>query len=125
MVPPKVALLDYVGTTKGRTAIGLLHKFCHLKEKPYWGNLFWSRGYCVDTGGLDSEMIPKYVKYQQDKERRTEQNQKKLFLFQHGTTRPCLLRRQGRLLPFRGYFKAGPFEVGYLRAPDMTQTPTF
>ena len=28
-----------------------------LREKPYWGNHFWSKGYCVDTVGLDSEMI--------------------------------------------------------------------
>ncbi|MCF8070567.1 MAG: transposase, partial [Desulfobacterales bacterium] len=31
------------------------------KNKPYWGNKFWSRGYCVDTVGLDSDMIRKYI----------------------------------------------------------------
>jgi REP element-mobilizing transposase RayT len=30
-------------------------------------NHFWSTGYCVDTVGMDSEMIRKYVKFQ-DKE---------------------------------------------------------
>jgi len=50
-----------------------------LREKPYWGNHFWSKGYCVDTVGLDSEMIRKYVKYQEAKERREEQVQQKLF----------------------------------------------
>jgi len=79
MVPPKVALSDYGGTIKGRTAIRVVNTFRHLKEKPYWGNHFWSRGYCVDTVGLDSEMIRKYVKYREAKERRAEQNQKKLF----------------------------------------------
>ncbi|WP_459939531.1 transposase [Desulfonatronum parangueonense] len=24
-------------------------------KKPYWGNHFWARGYCVDTVGLDSD----------------------------------------------------------------------
>jgi putative transposase len=33
----------------------------------------------VDTVGLDSEMIRKYVKYQEAKERREEQAQGKLF----------------------------------------------
>ena len=33
----------------------------------------------MDTVGLDSEMIRKYVKYQEAKERREEQVQKKLF----------------------------------------------
>src|SRR5512136_692656 len=79
MIPPKTAVSDYVGTVKGRTAIGVLNKFRRLKEKPYWGNHFWSRGYCADTVGLDSEMIRKYVKYQEVKERREEETQRKLF----------------------------------------------
>ena len=78
MVPPKISISDYVGTVKGRTAIRILNKYKKLKQKPYWGNHFWSRGYCVDTVGLDSEMIRKYVKYQEDKERK-EEEQGKLF----------------------------------------------
>ncbi|MBL0702331.1 MAG: transposase [Desulfosarcina sp.] len=31
------------------------------------GNHFWSIGYCVDTVGMDTEMIRKYVKYQDNK----------------------------------------------------------
>ncbi len=69
MVPPKISISDYVGTVKGRTAIIIRNKFRHLKEKPYWGNHFWTKGYCVDTIGLDSEMIRKYVKYQDDKDK--------------------------------------------------------
>ena len=72
LVPPKVAISGYVGTLKGRTAIRVFNKFRKLKEKPYWGNHFWSRGYCVDTVGLDSEMVRKYIKYQEDKERQSE-----------------------------------------------------
>ena len=78
MVPPKISISDYVGTVKGRTAIRVLNKYKKLKQKPYWGNHFWSRGYCVDTVGLDSEMIRKYVKYQEDKERK-EEKQGQLF----------------------------------------------
>ena len=72
MVPPKVSISGFVGTIKGRTAIRVLNRFRELKQKPYWGNHFWSRGYCVDTVGLDSEMIRKYVKYQEVKEREEE-----------------------------------------------------
>ena len=39
------------------------------KERPYWGNHFWAEGYCVDTVGLDAEMIRKYVVFQEKKER--------------------------------------------------------
>jgi putative transposase len=70
MVPPKVSISDLVGILKGRTAIRVFNKFKNLKNRPYWGNHFWSKGYCVDTVGLDEEMIRKYVKYQEDQEKR-------------------------------------------------------
>ena len=72
LVPPKVSISEFVGTIKGRTAIRVFNKFRHLKHKPYWGNHFWARGYCLDTVGLDAEKIQKYVKYQQEKEERNE-----------------------------------------------------
>ena len=70
MIPPKVSISDFMGIIKGRTAIRIFNKFKHLKERPYWGNSFWSKGYCVDTVGLDEEMIRRYVKYQEKKDRR-------------------------------------------------------
>ena len=66
MIPPKISISKYVGTVKRRTAIRIFNKFRHLKTKPYWGNHFWAEGYCVDTIGLDEEMIRKYIKYQDD-----------------------------------------------------------
>jgi len=73
MIPPKLSISDYVGIVKGRTAIRVLKKYPDLKKKPYWGNHFWAKGYCVDTVGLDAEKIRKYVKYQEAKERQQEQ----------------------------------------------------
>ena len=73
MIPPKVSVSDYCGMVKGRTAIRVFNKFKELKQRPYWGNHFWTEWYCVDTVGLDSEMIRKYVKYQEAQERRLEQ----------------------------------------------------
>ena len=73
MIPPKVSISNYVGQLKGKLAIRILNKFKNLKQKPYWGNHFWARGYCVDTVGLDGEMIRKYVKHQEAKEKRAEQ----------------------------------------------------
>ena len=75
MVPPKVSISGYAGTVKGRTAIRVFNRFRKLKEKLYWGNHFWTRGYCVDTIGLDSEMVKKYVKYQEQKERESEESE--------------------------------------------------
>lgn len=34
---------------------GVLNKFRHPKEKPYWGSHFSSKGYCADTVVLDEE----------------------------------------------------------------------
>ncbi len=73
MVPPKVSISDLMGTVKGRTAIRVFKQFPKLKKKPYWGNHLWARGYCVDTVGLNEEMIRKYVQYQENKERKEEQ----------------------------------------------------
>ena len=73
LVPPKVSISELVGTLKGRSAIRVFKRFPYLKEKPYWGNHFGARGYCVDTVGLDAEMIRKYVKYQEAKDRVSEQ----------------------------------------------------
>ncbi len=74
MVPPKISISDFVGILKGRTAIRVFNKFKELKNRPYWGNHFWARGYCVDTVGLDEEKIRAYVKYQEKREREAEQN---------------------------------------------------
>jgi len=73
MVPPKVSISDIMGILKGRTAIRVFKQFSYLKKKPYWGNHFWAPGYCVDTVGLNEEMIRKYVKYQEKKDRKEEQ----------------------------------------------------
>ena len=69
MVPPKFAISELMGRLKGLTAIKAFKQFPHLGQKPYWGNQFWSKGYCVDTMGLDEERIRKYVKYQEEKDR--------------------------------------------------------
>jgi putative transposase len=72
LVPPKISISNIVGILKGRTAIRIFQKFPKLKQKLYWGNHFWSKGYCVDTVGLNEEMIRKYVKYQEDKDKSEE-----------------------------------------------------
>jgi len=73
LVPPKLSISDLMGRVKGRSAIRILRRFSELREKRYWGGHFWSPVYCVDTVGLDAELIRRYVKYQQDKEQRQEQ----------------------------------------------------
>jgi len=73
-IPPKLSISELMGVLKGKSAIALFEHSKELKKKPYWGNHFWSRGYCITTVGMDEEKIRKYVKYQEDHERLEEDN---------------------------------------------------
>ena len=74
-IEPKMSVSEFMGILKGKLAIKIFKSFAGLKKKPYWGNHFWSRGYCSSTIGLDEEKIRKYVKYQEEQERREEAQQ--------------------------------------------------
>ena len=69
-VPPKVSISKMMGVLKGKTAIKILKSQPRLKKKPYWGNHFWSRGYCVDTVGLDEDKKISKVSRRPREERR-------------------------------------------------------
>jgi len=71
-VPPKVSISILMGTLKGKLAIKVFKSYPGLKKKPYWGNHFWARGYFVSTIGVDEEKIRRYVKYQEDEEKKEE-----------------------------------------------------
>jgi hypothetical protein len=51
----------------------MFNQYQQLRKKPYWDNHFWTPGYCVDTVGMDEELIRKYVRYQEEKEKQFEQ----------------------------------------------------
>jgi putative transposase len=74
-IPPKVSVSEFMGIMKGKLAIKLFKSYPELKKRPYWGNHFWARGYFVNTVGLDEEMIRKYVKYQEEEEKKEEAQQ--------------------------------------------------
>ncbi len=67
-IPPKVSVSEFIGILKGKMAIKLFKTYSSLRQKPYWGNHFWSRGYFVSTIGLNEDMIKRYVKYQEHHE---------------------------------------------------------
>jgi putative transposase len=75
IIPPKLAVSEVMGILKGKTAIAVFQQAKNLRTKPYWGNHFWSRGYCVTTVGMDEEKIRRYVKYQEDAERLDEDHE--------------------------------------------------
>jgi len=81
IVPPKLSISALMGILKGKTAIAVFQQHKNLRIKPYWGNHFWSRGYCVTTVGIDEERIRRYVKYQEDAERLNEDSELQPGLF--------------------------------------------
>jgi len=80
-IPPRLSISDFMGVLKGKTAIRLFKSHPNLKKKPYWGNHFWARGYFVNTVGINEEMIRRYVKYQEEEERKVERDSSDFTLF--------------------------------------------
>src|SRR5664279_5270084 len=74
-------LYQLMGTLKGKLAIKLFKSYPKLKEKPYWGNHFWSRGYFVTTVGVDEVIIRRYVKYQEGEDKKEESQTRDFDLF--------------------------------------------
>ncbi|GHV83962.1 IS200/IS605 family transposase [Spirochaetia bacterium] len=81
IIPPKILISEIMGIIKGKTAIAVLANVKYLRKKPYRGNHFWSRGYCVITVGLDEEKTRRYVKFQEENERLEEDRELKEGLF--------------------------------------------
>ncbi len=80
-IPPKISVSTLMGTLKGKLAIKLFKSYPKLKQKPYWGNHFWSRGYFVTTVGVDEEIIRRYVKYQEQADKKEESQGQNFDLF--------------------------------------------
>ena len=71
-IPPKRSVSEIMGIVKGKSAIHLFKTKRYLKEKPYWGNHFWARGYFVSTVGVDEEIVRRYIQHQEKEEKRRE-----------------------------------------------------
>ena len=74
LVPPKVSYFRIDGYVEGSQCNSCLQAVSlSFLRSLIGGIIFGARGYCVDTVGLYAEMIRKYVKYQEAKDRRSEQ----------------------------------------------------
>ena len=73
-IAPKYSVSSIAGFLKGKLTTHLFYRYDKLGKK-YWGRRLWSRGFCVSTVGLDEAKIRKYVKYQEKKDRESEQGQ--------------------------------------------------
>ena len=73
-IPPKYSVAMIIGYMKGKSAIWLHQEFSK-DYKNYHGKHFWSRGYYVSTVGLNEEIIKKYVRNQENDDKRSEGQQ--------------------------------------------------
>ena len=66
-IPPRIAVSDFMGYLKGKSALMMFDKHANLKYK--FGNRhFWAEGYYVSTVGLNEATIKKYIQEQEKKD---------------------------------------------------------
>ncbi len=70
-IPPKYSVAQVVGYVKGKSAIWVARAMG--RNRNFWGQHFWARGYCVSTVGLDEETIREYVRSQEEADKKLDQ----------------------------------------------------
>jgi len=71
-IPPKYAVSQVIGFIKGKSAIHLARVYGERKRN-FVGQHFWARGYFVSTVGRDTELIPAYIRKQEEEDKRLDQ----------------------------------------------------
>ena len=72
MIPPKYSVAQVVGYIKGKSAIALARNYIG-RSRDFTGQNFWARGYYVSTVGLDEEVIRRYIREQEEEDKRLDQ----------------------------------------------------
>ena len=63
-IPPKLAVADFMGYLKGKSAMMIFERHANLKCK--FGNRnFWATGYYVSTVGINTATVQKYIREQE------------------------------------------------------------
>ena len=71
-IPPKYAVSQVVGYIKGKSAIHIARTYAGHRHN-FIGQNFWARGYFVSTVGRDEETILKYIKRQEEADKKIDQ----------------------------------------------------
>jgi putative transposase len=61
-----------VGFTKGKSAVRIAREV-QDRARGFVGQNFWARGYFVSTVGRDEQVIRKYIRNQEDTDKRLDQ----------------------------------------------------
>ena len=71
-IPPKHAVSQVLGYIKGKSAIHLARVYGERKRN-FVGQHFWARGFYVSTVGRDEEAVRKYIREQEEEDKRLDQ----------------------------------------------------
>src|SRR5579872_2724184 len=71
-IPPKYAVSQVIGYIKGKSAIHLARVYGERKRN-FVGQHFWARGFYVSTVGRDEEAVRKYIREQEEEDKRLDQ----------------------------------------------------
>jgi putative transposase len=71
-IPPKYSVSQVVGYIKGKSAIHIARTYSGRRHN-FVGQSFWARGYFVSTVGRDEETVKKYIKKQEEADRKIDQ----------------------------------------------------
>lgn len=71
-IPPKYAVSQVVGFMKGKSAIHIARTYSGCR-KNFTGQSFWARGYYVSTAGRDEGIVRRYIRKQEEFDKRIDQ----------------------------------------------------
>jgi putative transposase len=70
-IPPKYAGAQVIGYVKGKSAIHLARVYGGRKQN-FVGQPFWARGYYGSTVGREEEAVRKYIREQDEEDKRLD-----------------------------------------------------
>ena len=71
-IPPKYSVSQVVGYIKGKSAIHIARTYAG-KRNNFVAQSFWARGYFVSTVGRNEKIVKKYIKKQEEADRKIDQ----------------------------------------------------
>ncbi|MGQ7564573.1 IS200/IS605 family transposase [Streptococcus suis] len=66
-IPPKIAVSNFMGYLKGKSAMMIFEEHSNLKYK-FGNRKFWAEGYYVSTVGLNESTVRKYIREQEQED---------------------------------------------------------
>jgi putative transposase len=72
LIPPKYLVSQVIGYIKGKSATHLSRVY-GVRKQNFASQHFWARGFHVSTVGRDEEAVRKYIREQDEEDKRLDQ----------------------------------------------------